>query len=98
MAIMSPLFRTDGLNMKESRVAAEVNFMSKGTPSLACMTSVHLYVPFLLAGLGMTSHTLEQKVGEQGNGSGIYNLKTFHPDCISVFVAVRGKYISVYGV
>ena len=32
MAIMSPLFSTDGLNMKESLVAAEVNFMSEGPP------------------------------------------------------------------
>ena len=41
---MSPLFSTDGLNMKESLVAAEVNFISEGTPSLACMT-VCTFIP-----------------------------------------------------
>lgn len=29
MAIMSPLFSADGSNMKESLVAAEVNFISE---------------------------------------------------------------------
>ena len=95
MAIMSPLFITDGLNMKESLVAAEVNFISEGTPSLACMTVLYLYTSFLLAGLGMTSNTLEQEIREKSDSGGINNLKTLHPGFIPVLAAVRGKYISV---
>ena len=58
----------------------------------------YLYISFLFAGLGMTSHTLEQEVGEQGDGSGIDNLKTLHPGFIPVPAAVRGKYIPVCGI
>lgn len=39
MAIMSPLLSVVGFSIKESFVAAEVNFMSDGTPSLACQDS-----------------------------------------------------------
>mgnify|MGYP004715003665 CR=1 FL=1 len=52
IAIMSPLFSTDGLNMKESLVAAEVNFMSEGPPALACMTVCTFIPPFFLPVLG----------------------------------------------
>ena len=51
--------------------------------------SVYLYTSFLLASLGMTSHTLEQEIGEQSDSGGINNLKTFHSGCIFVFAAVR---------
>jgi hypothetical protein len=35
MAIMSPLFKVEGFSIKASLVAADVNLMSDGTPSLA---------------------------------------------------------------
>ena len=35
IAIMSPLLRVEGFSIKESFVAADVNFMSEGSPSLA---------------------------------------------------------------
>ena len=60
--------------------------------------SVYFYISFLLADLGMTSHPLEQEIGEQGDGSGIDNLKTLHLGCIPVFAAVREKNVSVCGV
>lgn len=59
---------------------------------------MYLYTSFLFAGLGMTPHALEQEVGEQGDSSGIDNLKTLHPCFIPVLAAVRGKYISVCSV
>lgn len=40
---VSPLLSVAGLSMKESLVAAEVNFISDGTPSLAWMTGRHLH-------------------------------------------------------
>lgn len=58
MAIMLPLFSTDGLNMKESLVAAEVNFI----PIVDMYDHVYLYPPlfFFLPVLGgITPHTLE---------------------------------------
>lgn len=38
IAIISPLLKCDDFSMKESFVAADVNFMSDGTPSFACIT------------------------------------------------------------
>ena len=89
MATMSPLPSVDGLNIKESLVTADINLISEGTLALACMTRVHLYAPFLFACLGMTTHTLEQQIGEQCDSSGVNNPKTFHPDCIPIFASVR---------
>lgn len=34
----------------------------------------------------MMSNSLEQEIKEQSNGSGIDNLKTFHPNCIPVLL------------
>ena len=47
--------------MRESLVAAEVNFMSEGIPSLACMT-VCTFIPPFFAGLGMTSTPLNRRL------------------------------------
>lgn len=46
-------------------MGAEVNFMSDGTPSLACMMVCTWMPPFFLPVSGMTPHTLEQQAGEQ---------------------------------
>lgn len=58
--------------MKESFVAADVNFTSQGTPSLAWITECtfmpplcHLYAAFLLPGIGMSADSLENHVGKQ---------------------------------
>ncbi|WP_294586478.1 hypothetical protein [uncultured Phocaeicola sp.] len=64
MVTMSPLFSADGFNIKKSLVAAEVNFISEGTLSLAYYDNAHFYISFLFASLGMMRHTLEQKVGK----------------------------------
>ena len=79
-------------------MAADVNFISEGTPSLACMTVCTFYTPFLFAGFGMTAHALEQQIGEQCDSSGVDNLETLHPDSIPAFAAVRGKHMPVCGV
>lgn len=50
--MISPLQRADGLSMNESFVAAEVNLISDGTPSLACMTVCTLIPPFFLPVFG----------------------------------------------
>lgn len=57
---MSPLESVVGLSMNESFVAADVNSMSEGTPSLAY--SMDLYAAFLLTCLGMPSDTLEKQI------------------------------------
>lgn len=51
------MFSADGFNIKESLAAAEVNFISEVTPSLACMMP----------------HAFEQKVGEECDSNGIDN-------------------------
>ena len=95
---MSPLLSTVGFNINESFVGAEVNFMSDGTPSLACMTVCTLMPPFFLPVSGRTPHTLEQQAGEQSYRRCVYNLKPFHPFLSLSAPAVRGKHMAVSGV
>src|SRR5574344_2863328 len=48
----SPPCNVAGRSMKESLVAAEVNFISEGTPSFACITVWTLMPPFFFPVLG----------------------------------------------
>ena len=50
---------------------------------------------FLAACLRMSAHYIEDKVGKQGYGRGVYYLETFHPFRGLPRAAVRGKYLSV---
>lgn len=45
MVNMSPLFNADGLNMNESLVAAEVNFISEVTPPSLASMIVCTFIP-----------------------------------------------------
>ena len=49
------------LSMKESLMAAEVNFMSEGTPSLAWITVCTLIPPFFLPVLGCRPTPLKSR-------------------------------------
>lgn len=62
MATMSPLLNVDDLNIKESLVAADVNFISEGTPSLACMTACTFMPPFFLPVLGYRPTPLNSRL------------------------------------
>lgn len=42
--------------------------------------------PFFLSGLGMPSNTLENQVGEERDGRGVYDLEPPHPFRRSVLV------------
>lgn len=53
---------------------------------------MYLDAAFLLPALGMPADTLEQKVGEQGYGSGVYDLQAGEPGWDLPFSAVRGKF------
>ena len=46
------VFTVVGLSIKEPLMADEVNFMSDGTPSLACITECTLIPPFYFPVLG----------------------------------------------
>ena len=61
MAIMSPLESVVGLSMNESFVAADVNFMSEGTPSLAWMTVCTLIPPFFFPVFGWRPTPLKSR-------------------------------------
>ena len=50
--MMSPLHNVVGFNIKESFVAAEVNFISEGTPSFAWITVCTFIPPFFLPVFG----------------------------------------------
>ena len=59
---------------------------------------VRLDTPFLLAGLGMSSDSLENSIGEQRDGSGINDSKLFYPLFRAVASAVRGKNVFIGGI
>ena len=59
---------------------------------------MNLDTAFLLSGLRVSSHSLEQKVGEQRYGGGIDAPEPFHPFGSLGAPAVRGKGMAVSGV
>ena len=97
MAIMSPLFSIEGLNIKESLVVSEVNFVSEEPLSLACMT-VCTFIPLFSLSFFRWHPTPLKETIKQGDDSGNDNMKALHPGSIPVFMFVRAKYISVCSV
>ena len=53
---------------------------------------VFLDAAFLLPGVGMSTHTLENSIREQSNGSGINDPELFYPIFRTVAAAVRRNY------
>ena len=53
---------------------------------------------FFLSRLRMSSHALENEVGEQRDGRGVYDLQPFEPCRNLPAPAVRGKFVLVGGI
>ena len=56
---------------------------------------VYFDTAFLLSSPGMTSNTLENGIGEQGDCGRIYDFKLFYSLLCTVSPAVRGKQILI---
>ena len=78
-------------------MAADVNLMSEA-PLVGMDDRVHLDSAFFLPGLGMPSDALENQVGEERDGSGVYCLEPIHPFRRLAASAVRRKHLPVSAV